>query len=197
MMVHTQSGCHFADRKARRVSKMSLASGCRVGRLLAVMLLVMSAAGASQDEDDDCKLRALPEASTCILQLEADLHSRRPGDPDELSCCLVARLEHCLQQTLADKCHRELGEALTRASRKTKVSIDCDGVTYPSIHCYAYLYRDMISMAMLATLVTFSCYAVIVCCRTFCLSGRAAYRTGHGFKPLQLEQRPLIIVTRS
>ena len=161
------------------------------------LLSIVSCSSSKQDGDSGCELRDDPEALKCISRLEADLKSRRLSDPDEVSCCLVARLEDCLAQALQGRCNDEVGDELSHFWRKIKVAIDCDSTTFPSLHCYAYLYRDLVSLALVATLITFACYAVVLCCRTCCLAccGRRYHYAG-ALRATNFEQRPLIIVTQ-
>lgn len=160
--------------------------------MLAISLLDL---GEGARERDECDLSQIPDVSRCTTRFEADIRARRSDDPIELQCCILARLENCLTEELQGRCPNQMNDKVRSSRKKVKVTTGCEQVSYPSITCYAFIYRDMISMAMLVTLMTFSCYALIVCCRACCI-GKKTYRIAYGMKPVHLEHRPLIIVTQ-
>lgn len=165
------------------MKKMSLPILC----LVSFSLVVLTHASRSET----CGQTSTELVTDCHLQLDSKLREVRSDDPDEVTCCLIDRLQDCLSKARGGQCESETESDVRRVLKKTRTIRTCEAMSYPSITCYVYLYRDWINIAMLVTLFAFSSYALIVCCRTCCLT-RPSYRmvwTKH------LENRPLIIVT--
>jgi hypothetical protein len=151
--------------------------------------------GVDAGRAGSCDLSKIPGVAQCESQLEADMKSRWPDVPPELKCCIISRLANCLSDVLQGRCPDELTQRVASIRKRMKVTTGCDSVSYPSITCYAYLYRDAISLVMLIILVSFSSYAVIVCCCRCCCPASQKYRFAYGLRPVSTENRPLIIVT--
>lgn len=150
---------------------------------------------ALSSRSTSCDTESPEQVVTCKTDFESDISDVRPDDPLQVTCCLITRLETCLSDARQGACQLDTERDVSRLLKRTRTARPsrCHLETYPSVTCYAYLYREMITIVTLVCLFSFSCCALILCCRTCCYD-----RPSHKLlwlKSAQLEHRPLIIVT--
>ena len=162
-------------------------------RRLLLVPVILSYVRLVVSSSDPCSLSKNHEVAACSDQLERDLRNRRPDDSVDLQCCIFARLRDCLTESLQDTCQRQQEEMIKRSMKTANFTAKCRGVVYQSAYCYAYLYGDVLNIAMFTFLFCFTCFAIIACFRSFCRASHR-YHVTYGLQPV--EQRPLIVVTR-
>ena len=169
---------------------------------LTILVLTTGCIAGSSDEDTNvhgCHALPDPHLDACVLKFERDLNNRREDDPSQFDCCIISRFDSCMRRNLPSSYSHDVKKCIKTTMKEAKVSVDCQRINYPSIYCYAYFYRDFIGLVILTMLMTFTCYIIMVCCRSCYnrVNGMKPPRVIIAMKPVtRMEKRPLIVVTQ-